>query len=99
LYPPCLTQEKTVLLSQRIGDKERRIHQEAQALIRIKQELALIDKDLMKDVAILQGEISEESRCITDLEGEFAVRLRFFVFVFSRSFNAYILMKVSGSDR
>jgi RAB6-interacting golgin len=37
----------------------------------VKRELAILDKDLQKDVGILQAEIEEESRHLAIIEAEF----------------------------
>jgi RAB6-interacting golgin len=66
-----INQEKAMLMSRKIQDHERRLADETARLEVYRKELALLQKDMNKEVAILQGEIDNETRDLSSLESEF----------------------------
>jgi hypothetical protein len=66
-----VNQEKALLMSRKIVDHERRLKTESEQLDVYRRELALLQRDLNKEVVILQGEIDAEVRDVSALESEF----------------------------
>lgn len=53
----ALNQEKSTLLARKINDRERLVRQEASALNTLKQELAVLEKDLVCSVFFFPSQL------------------------------------------